>query len=159
MAPRCSGVREDLLCRSQLLEIAPGVVYRDANVTVTAFLVKHGSWPQAFGYRFQTADRSIVISGDTAPTEAIVRACNGCDVLLHEVYNAHNDGLTPQWKRYLSAFHTSSDELAAIATKARPRLLVLYHQLFEGQPEQDLLEQLKKNYHGELVSARDLEIY
>ena len=68
-------------------EIAPGVVYRDANVKVTAFLVKHGIWDQAYGYRFDTADRRIVISGDTAPAESVVQACDGCDVLLHEIYD------------------------------------------------------------------------
>ena len=70
-------------------EIRPGVVYRDENVTVTAFPVKHGTWKEAYGYKFETKDRKIVISGDTAPTDEVVKACNGCDVLLHEVYNPH----------------------------------------------------------------------
>ena len=69
-------------------DVAPGIVYRDSNVTVTAFAVPHGKWEQAFGYRFETRDRSIVISGDTGPSDAVVRACNGCDVLVHEVYSA-----------------------------------------------------------------------
>src|SRR5215467_2300355 len=62
----------------QVREITPGVIYKDTNVSVTAFAVKHGSWDQAFGYRLQTADRIIVISGDTAPTDTVVRACDGC---------------------------------------------------------------------------------
>ena len=74
-------------------EIRPGVVYRDANVTVTAFPVKHGIWKEAYGYIFQTRDRKIVISGDTAPTDEVVKACDGCDVLLHEVFNPHGDEL------------------------------------------------------------------
>jgi ribonuclease BN (tRNA processing enzyme) len=74
-----------------LREIQPGVVYRDANVTVTAFLVKHGTWDQAFGYRFDTADRRVVIAGDTAPSDEVVKACAGCDVLLHEVYNPRGE--------------------------------------------------------------------
>lgn len=140
-------------------EIAPGVVYQDANVTITAFLVKHGSWDEAFGYRFQTADRSIVLSGDTAPTGEVARACNGCDVLIHEVYNANLEKVPGDWKKYLAAFHTSITELAAIATKARPKLLVLYHQLFEGASEQELTEQMKRAYSGNFVSAHDLDIY
>src|SRR6202162_6306716 len=52
-------------------EIQPGVVYRDDNVTVMAFPVKHGTWKYAFGYRFDTKDRRIVISGDTAPTDEV----------------------------------------------------------------------------------------
>src|SRR5215469_14390341 len=51
-------------------EIKPGIVYKDANVIVRAFAVAHGSWDYAYGYRFDTADRSIVISGDTAPTQS-----------------------------------------------------------------------------------------
>ena len=141
-------------------EIAPGVVYRDKNVTVTAFAVKHGTWDQAFGYRFDTADRSVVISGDTAPSEATVRACNGCDVLLHEVYNPHGDELKEEpWKRYFAAFHTSPEEVAEIGRKAHPKLLVLYHQVLEKLPEEDLVEQVKKQYAGAFVSAKDLGVY
>jgi len=141
-------------------EIAPGVVYRDKNVTVTAFLVKHGTWDQAFGYRFDTADRSVVISGDTAPSEATVRACNGCDVLLHEVYNPHGDELKEEhWKKYFATFHTSPAEVAEIARKAHPKLLVLYHQVLEKLPEEDLVEQVKKEYEGAFVSAKDLGVY
>jgi ribonuclease BN (tRNA processing enzyme) len=89
-------------------EISPGVVYQDQNVKVTAVPVKHGSWKQAFGYRFDTADRSIVLSGDTAPTDTVVTACNGCDVLLHEVYNINGAEMREEhWKEYFAAFHTS----------------------------------------------------
>ena len=55
-------------------EIKAGVVYRDANVTVTAFPTRHGDWEESFGYRFVTADRTIVISGDTTPTQATIDA-------------------------------------------------------------------------------------
>src|SRR6266576_2421028 len=63
-------------------EISPGVVYKDANVTVTAFATKHAM--ESYGYRLDTSDRSIVISGDTNPVEATINACNSCDVLIHE---------------------------------------------------------------------------
>src|SRR5258708_18599245 len=64
-------------------EISPGVIYKDANVAVTAFPTKHG-FPETYGYRFDTADRSIVISGDTTYSQAIIDACHGCDGLIHE---------------------------------------------------------------------------
>src|SRR5580693_580913 len=74
--------------RVNVHEIKPGVVFHDQNVTVTAFRVTHGAWPEAFAYRFDTVDgRSIVISGDTGPTDVVAAACNGCDVLVHEVYS------------------------------------------------------------------------
>jgi len=43
--------------------------------------------PQAFGYRIETPDRAIVISGDAAPSQSVIDACNGCDVLIHEAYS------------------------------------------------------------------------
>ena len=141
-------------------EISPGVVYRDQNVKVTAFPVKHGSWKQAFGYRFDSADRSIVLSGDTAPSEEVVRACNGCDVLLHEVYNVKGAEMREEhWKEYFASFHTSPQELGGVASRAHPKLLVLYHQVLENLPEADLVEQVGRYYQGKFVSARDLSVY
>lgn len=63
-------------------EIKPGVIYRDEKVTVTAFATKHAM--ESYGYRLDTPDRSIVVSGDTNPIEGTIKACNGCDVLIHE---------------------------------------------------------------------------
>jgi Beta-lactamase superfamily domain len=60
---------------------------RPKRVTVTAFRVPHGQWPEAFGYRFDTPGKSIVISGDTSPSEEIMAHCQPCDVLIHEVYS------------------------------------------------------------------------
>lgn len=141
-------------------EIAPGVVYRDANVTVTAFAVKHGIWDQAFGYRFDTKDRSVVISGDTHPVDSLVEACHGCDVLLHEVYNPHGEELkTAHWKEYFHEFHTSPEELGDIARRAHPKLLVLYHLSLEKLPEEDLVEQVRKAYAGKMAVGRDLDIF
>jgi len=141
-------------------DVKPGIVYKDANVTVKAFTVKHGSWKHAFGFRFETADRTIVISGDTAPTESIVEACSGCDILVHEVYSTTGFARRPpEWQRYHSSFHTSSKELAEIATKARPKLLVLYHQLLWGATKEQLLEEIGKGYQGKVVFANDLDVY
>jgi len=140
--------------------IRPGVVYRDENVKVTGFRVPHGKWPEAYGYRFDTADRSIVISGDTTFSEAVAQVCNGCDVLIHEVISS--TGLAkrkPEWQNYHNAYHTSSKDLGAVATKARPKLLILYHQLFSGVSEEALLAEVRAVYAGKVVSARDLEVY
>ncbi len=141
-------------------EIKTGVIYRDENVTVKAFPVKHGSWRHALGYRFETPDRVIVVSGDCAPSESIVEACNGCDVLIHEVYSTTGFARRPpEWQRYHSNFHTSSKELAAIATKAQPKLLVLYHQLLWGVTPEQLLGEIGKGYQGKVVFGDDLDIY
>jgi ribonuclease BN (tRNA processing enzyme) len=141
-------------------EIEPGVVFEDENVKVTAFHVPHGSWKPAFGYRFDTPDKSIVISGDTGPSEVIAEMCNGCDILVHEVYSTAGFARrTPVWQAYHSSFHTSSTELAEIATRARPKLLVLYHQLFWGTSDEDLLKEVQAGYTGKVVSAADLDVF
>jgi ribonuclease BN (tRNA processing enzyme) len=127
---------------------------------VTAIPVHHGSWAQAFGYRIDTPDRSIVISGDCAPSPALVDACDGCDVLLHEVYSlVEVKRPEPGWAEYLREFHTSSAELAQIAAKAKPKLLVVYHQLIRGTTDEALVMEVQKNYKGRVVSAHDLDLY
>ncbi len=141
-------------------EIAEGVVYRDANVTVTAFAVQHGSWKHAFGYRFDTPGRSIVVSGDTRPSPSLMSAARGCDVLVHEVYShAQFAGRSPEWQRYHASFHTSTRELAAIAEQVQPRLLILYHQLFWGASAEDLVREIGEGYSGRVVSGSDLDVY
>jgi ribonuclease BN (tRNA processing enzyme) len=141
-------------------EIESGVIYKDANVTVKAFRVTHGSWKHAFGYRFETSDRTIVVSGDCRPSQSIVDNCQGCDVLIHEVYSTAGFAKrTPEWQKYHSRYHTSSRELAEIAAKARPGLLILYHQLFWGTSEEDLLSEVRQSYKDRVVSGHDLDVY
>lgn len=141
-------------------EIMPGIVYQDSNVKVTAFAVPHANWHYAFGYRFETPDRVIVISGDTRPSDAVVEACKGCDILVHEVYSADRFVTrSPEWQRYHADAHTSTAELAALATRAKPKLLLLYHQLYWGTDDAGLVREVKRGYEGPVVSAKDLEVY
>jgi ribonuclease BN (tRNA processing enzyme) len=140
-------------------DVEPGVVYEDENVAVEAFAVDHGSW-DAYGYKFRTADRAVVISSDTAPTEVIVEKSRGCDILVHEVYSvAGFETLTPAWQRYHAAVHTSSRELAALAARAEPKLLILYHQLLWGVSYEELVAEVKESYGGDVVSGRDLDVF
>jgi len=145
-------------------EIQPGVVYKDANVSVTAFATKHAM--ESFGYRFDAPDRSIVISGDTNPTQATIDACNGCDVLIHEVLT--HDWLTrrPDFHTYAARHHTTTSQLVELANKARPKLLVLYHASISLRPAVDsersspavLLAEMA-GYKGLVVVGRDLDVY
>ncbi|MGD9002673.1 MAG: MBL fold metallo-hydrolase [Anaerolineae bacterium] len=145
--------------RVQVTEIEAGVVYQDRHVSVEAFPVNHGSWP-AFGYKFRAPDRTIAISGDTAPAACCLEAYQDCDVLIHEVYSAAGlDACSPAWRRYHTAVHTSSRQLADIASTVKPGLLVLYHQLFHGVSEQELLQEVQERYDGAVLSGRDLDIY
>jgi ribonuclease BN (tRNA processing enzyme) len=145
--------------RVEAHDVEPGAVYEDGNVAVEAFDVDHGSW-RAYGYKFQAADRVVVISSDTAPTEVIVEKSRGCDILVHEVYSAAGfETLPPAWQKYHAAVHTSSRELAEIASRAEPKLLVLYHQLLWGVSYDELVAEIKESYGGEVVSGRDLDVF
>ncbi len=150
----------DLGHRVEVHEIQPGVVYTDGNVRVTAIPVSHGTWEHAYAYRFDTRRRSVVISGDTAPCPALVEAARGCDLLLHEVYSTEKFATrSAVWQQYHASFHTSTHELADIANQVRPKLLVLYHQLYWGATDQDLLDEIAEKYGGAVKSAQDLEVY
>jgi ribonuclease BN (tRNA processing enzyme) len=141
-------------------EIEPGVVYRDERVTVEAFAVDHGAWRHAFGFRFETPDRVIVVSGDTRPSEALVDAARGADLLVHEVYSQERfERRSPEWQRYHAGSHTSTRELAELASQSRPGLLVLSHQLFWGASDADLLREIRERYDGPVVSGRDLDVF
>jgi ribonuclease BN (tRNA processing enzyme) len=146
-------------------DVQPGNIFQDGNVRVKAFLVKHGSWKEALGYRFDAGGKSIVISGDTAPAESVVEACSGCDVLIHEVYSGRgqnpNKPSVPveQWMKYEDAFHTSALELGEIAARAKPKTLVLTHWTLLGNAkEDDMVREIRQKYSGPLIIARDLDV-
>ncbi len=140
-------------------EIKPGVIYEDSNVRVEAFRVNHGSL-EAYGFKFFTPDRTITISGDTGPMDDLIEKYYSTDVLIHEVYSVKGyENYPAEWKRYHSSVHTSSHNLAEIASMAKPGLLILYHQLFGTASEEQLLDEVQSGYDGKVVSGKDLEVY
>jgi ribonuclease BN (tRNA processing enzyme) len=144
-------------------DVQPGVVYENPDVKVTAFAVAHGGM-QAYGYKFQTADRTVVISGDTSPSAGIINNCQKCDVLVHEAFSeAFKPGDMPNWLEYRPKYHTTTTQLAEIANKTQPKLLIVYHRGVgptdhEISDEQYLAE-IQKTYHGKVVIGHDLDVY
>lgn len=144
-------------------EIAPGVVYDSAGVRVTAIPVPHGSWKYAFGYRIDTPSRSVVVSGDTRPSEALRDAARGVDVLIHEAYPAARLKIEERpggsdWPRYMRSFHTSDVEVGQLAAIAQPKLVILYHLVRMGGTDEELLNGVRQGgYGGRVVIGRDLE--
>jgi len=143
-----------------------GVIYEDENVKVTVFTVTHGDVKPAYGYRFDTADKSIVFSGDTSPNDNVIQAATGVDILVREVLNtaafdamkADNDVL----RRHILDIHTNTDEVGRIATKAGVKMLVLSHFAGSGHPVYDRREvweeAVRKHYSGVLIVGEDLAI-
>ncbi|MCA9609557.1 MAG: MBL fold metallo-hydrolase [Myxococcales bacterium] len=143
--------------RVEVQEIEPlDEVQIDEGLRVRAFPVAHGAFEHAFGYRVEVGDRVVVISGDTAPSDAVVEACDGCDVLVHEVYSAAGWRAGPEgWRAYHAAFHTSGEQLGRLAVRARPRRLVLTHVLFFGQPPDAVLAEVRAGFDGDVILAED----
>lgn len=137
-----------------------GIIYKDKNVTVEAFPVPHGTWPNAWGFRFTTPDKVIVISGDTAPSDKIIEYAKNADILLHEVYyHASWEKKNAFWKNYHKKNHTSTIELGEIATKAKAKMIVCYHTLIWGATDEILLEEIRKTYNGRVIIGKDLDIF
>jgi ribonuclease BN (tRNA processing enzyme) len=146
-------------------EIAPGVVYRDSNVTVTAFPARHEEMVDSFSFRFETPDRTIVISGDTAPTQVLIDHSRDCDVLIHEAYSmmAACNVARPS-AEFRRRHHMSSAELAEIANKIKPGLLITYHRSKVGEEGASsgrdvLIEEIRSDYKGRVIAANDLDVF
>ncbi len=155
-------------------EIQPGIIYQDDRVQVEAFPVSHGTL-ECYGYKFVTADRTIVISGDTAPLELVAEKAKGCDILLHEVeYAAGISCREPKWQKYHREVHTLSTDLARVAQTAQPGLLVTYHRIYHmniqdnridlpgemARRDAAILEEIRQGgYQGPVVNGKDLDIF
>lgn len=150
----------------------PIVVVEDDRVRVTATLVRHAPVFPAFAYRFDTEHSSVVVSGDTAPSDNLVRMARGADILVHEVFD---DGLvdrapagTPSppdsddWEaqrrqHHLVTSHTPLSAVGRIAAEAGVHRLVLTH-FVPGDdtiPDEHWVKGVA-GFDGEVVVACDL---
>jgi ribonuclease BN (tRNA processing enzyme) len=139
---------------------------RDGNVKVTAALVEHPLVKPAFAYRFDCPDRSIVISGDTHPSENLVRLAKGADVLVHEVmYLPAIEQLIARetnaktLRAHLLAAHTTTEQVGRIATEAGVKTLVLSHLVPGGPPiidDKTWFDAVRPHFSGNLIVGRDL---
>jgi ribonuclease BN (tRNA processing enzyme) len=148
-------------------EIAgPGQVMQDDNVRVTCALVPHPMVEPAFAYRLDTADRSIVISGDTAYSEALIALAKGAEVLVHEaLFLPAVDRLVARvpnaatLRPHLLASHTSAEDCGRVAAAAGVKTLVLSHFVPPDDPlvtEDMWRDAAARHFRGEIVVGRDL---
>ena len=145
-------------------EFGEGVVYDEGGVKVTAFAVDHGELIKpAFGFRVDYGARSVIISGDTRPSDNLIRYAAGTDLLIHQVAAAKLELLAASKAvQLILAHHTKPEEAGIVFAKAKPKLAVFYHFSLQGSPqvapptEQDVLEMTRKTYSGPLVLGEDL---
>lgn len=141
-------------------EIEDGLVFENDDIRVEAFTVPHGEIKPSFGYKVTTADKTIVLSGDTSYSETLLEQARGADILIHEVISGDNlADMNEFWQAYHGASHTSTSELAALASEAQPKLLVLYHIIFLEASAAQIIEEVERGYKGQVVLADDLDIF
>jgi ribonuclease BN (tRNA processing enzyme) len=143
-----------------------GVVLQDANVTVTATLVHHPPMVSSFAYRFDAADRSIVISGDTTRSDDLAKLAHGADILVHEaLYPAGIDrlvagvGNAADLKRSILSHHTTAEDAGRVAQEAGVKTLVLSHLVPAEDPsitEPMWIAAASKWFRGRVIVGRDL---
>jgi ribonuclease BN (tRNA processing enzyme) len=147
--------------RIEVREIGPSVAYDSGGMRVTAFLVNHGEWQEAYGYRFDSPGQSIVLSGDTRPSEELVRMATGVDVLIHEVQPSDStrhpgNRSATEWARYVGAYHTTALQLGELAARARPKLLIVYHNGRRVTADR-ILADIRRSFSGPVAIAADLQ--
>ena len=140
-------------------DIEEGVVYNRAGVKVTAFLVDHGEIKPAFGYRVDYGGHSVTLSGDTRPSENLVKFAQGTDVLIHEVIDpeAFGDTVsadTQEQRKKIIEHHTTPEQAGIIFTRVKPKLAVYSHIVPPDVP--DVVPHTRKTYAGPLEVGEDL---
>jgi ribonuclease BN (tRNA processing enzyme) len=142
-----------------------GVVFRDDRVRVTAAVNSHRPIRHSFAYRFDTADRSIVISGDTAYADSVVKLARGADVLVHEVVSRafweRPDAPQPAAVvRHILASHTDAPEVGRVAAEAGVGTLVLSHYVPTEGPntptDAEWLAGVRRHFAGTVILGTDL---
>ena len=149
-------------------DVAPGVFFDEDGLKITAFEVEHMPinpttgerlefLGQTFGFRVDYRGRSVVFSGDTRPSEELVRHSQGVDVLIHEV-QVPSPGDSPEAKlaNVSLSVHSTPAQVSRIFARTRPRMAVYSHIIPPGTTAEDLIAATRPDYDGPLIVAHDL---
>jgi ribonuclease BN (tRNA processing enzyme) len=143
-----------------------GIVMQNRDVKVTSLRVRHPPITQAFAYRFDTRDRSVVISGDTAYALELANFAKGADVLIHEaMYLPAIENLVKQnpdakrLREHLLASHTSTEDVGRIAAQSGVKVVVLSHLVPGNDPsitDEQWSEGVRRHFSGKIIVGKDL---
>jgi ribonuclease Z len=139
--------------------VKQGIAYDRDGLKITAFDVDHRPVVPAFGYRFDCGGKSIVISGDTGPSDNLVRFARDADILIHEAYvpgafNGRSDEPS-RVAQNLSRYHTTAVQAGEVATRANVKQLVLTH-LIPGDQSGEIFELASRTFKGRVTVGADL---
>ena len=140
-------------------DIDEGVVYESDGVKVTAFRVDHGLVKPALGYRIDYQGHSVVLSGDTRPSDNLVKFAHGTDLLIHEVldpeaYHDVGNSLSTVQRDRVRQHHTTPEEAGRIFTRVAPKMAIYSHIVPPDVP--DVVPHTRKTYSGPLEVGEDL---
>ena len=140
-----------------------GVVYDESGVKITAFDVDHRPVEPAFGFRIDYQGRSVVLSGDTRPSENLVKFAQGADLLIHEVVApkaliARTGHFTARHQQAVIEHHTTPEQAGEIFTRVGAKLAVYSHIVggLGNDSDDELIEGTKKTYSGRFEIGEDL---
>lgn len=151
---------------ADLREVSEGTVWDQNGITITAIRNHHPPIEDSFALRISSSDRSIVLSGDTAPFDGWTEFCTGCDLLVHEVMLL--DGVEaliagyadpdPLLKAHILRSHTTAQDVGRLATEAGVKKLALNHFVPSGVPGfgfEDFEAAVRETYAGPLYVGDD----
>jgi len=143
-----------------------GVVMQNDDVKITSALVRHPPIKQAYAYRFDARDRSVVISGDTTYAPELADFAKGADVLVHEVmYLPGIENLlkrvpnAERLRQHLIGSHTTTEDVGKVAARAGVQTLVLSHFVPGDDPsitDAQWTEGVRKHFNGRIIVGEDL---
>ncbi len=142
-------------------ELGDGTVVVEGPLRITAFLVDHGPVRPAFGYRVDSGGHSVVLSGDTRPSDNLVKHAGGVDVLIHEVIapDAERRGAASSFsleeRERIIAHHSTPEQAGEVFAKVAPKLAVYSHIVPSFATVEDLVPPTRKTYSGPLEVGED----
>jgi ribonuclease Z len=135
----------------------PDLLFESNGVKITAFDVDHGPVKPALGYRIDCGGHSVVLSGDTRPSENLIRFAKGTDLLVHEVYYVDEETLrsSPE-ERIIMRHHTTPEQAGEVFSRVQPKLALYSHIGRRDVADAKLIELTHKTYSGPLEVGEDL---
>ena len=142
-------------------DIKEGVIFEKNGIKVTAFEIDHGRVKPAFGYRIDYAGRSVVLSGDTRPSENLIRYSKSVDLLIHEVVSPEvlkRLNFPAELAKTIIEYHTTPQQAGEVFSLVKPRMAIFSHIIQPLATEKDIVPLTKKTYSGDVVLGEDLMV-
>lgn len=158
--------RREGLVPGDIEEMEEGWATETSDWRLSAFRVEHEPVDQAFAFRLDAHDGSLVVSGDTKRSENLIQHSKGVDLLLHEAYwykgmqeaiaAAPNERVRARLE-IIAGYHTDTVEVGRIADQSEAKQLVLSHLVFQGGTPADMHYDAKQHFSGTVTIGEDLQ--